>query len=169
MDTLVKYNFSSKEEISSRNSVPILAWDFHYESVNELKAVNEDLKKLDEFSSKFRWNTEKFNIKQRISQEVVIITDVEQTIVFASNGILNMTGYSKEEVVGQKPKMFQGSSTSPTVRKEIRKAIELSVPFDKTVINHKKNGSTYKCKINCFPIFNVKGQLSHYIAFERAA
>lgn len=169
MINLAQQNIKSKEEISGRNSVPILAWDFYHEFINELKAGKEDLKKLEEFSSKFRWNTEKLNIKERIQEEVVIVTDVDQTIVFASSEILSMTGYSKEEVIGNKPKMFQGPSTSQKDLKDIRKAIASSVPFNKVILNQKKNGKTYKCKIDCFPVFNCKGKLSHYIAFERAA
>ena len=41
----------NSDEILSRNSVPILAWDFHYEYVNELKAIFTDLKKVDKIAS----------------------------------------------------------------------------------------------------------------------
>ncbi|MFV7235185.1 PAS domain-containing protein [Flavobacterium sp. ZB4R12] len=51
----------------------------------------------------------------------------------------------------------------------MRKAIELKLPFEKTVLNYKKNGETYLCEIKAFPIFNAKGELSHFIAFEKAA
>ncbi len=169
MDDFWKYTINARQQVLVRNVTPILAWDFYHESVKDLKAISDDLKKLDEFLSKFRWNTEKFNMKERINEEVVIVTDVDQNIIFASDGILSMTGYSKEEVIGNKPKMFQGPSTSQKIIKEIRQAIALSVPFDKVIVNRKKNGKTYKCKINCFPVFNLKGELSHYIAFERAA
>jgi hypothetical protein len=45
-------------------------------------------------------------------------------------------------------------------------AIQLQVPFEKTIENYKKDGEIYKCKIDSVPIFNLKGELSHYIAFE---
>jgi PAS domain S-box-containing protein len=155
------------EESLHRNSVPILAWDFHYEFKNELKAIFLDLKKVRQISRQFSWDEECLDIQERIKEEVVLITDLEFKIVFASKGIKKMTGYAQEEVLGKTPKMFQGPATSKVVLEEIREAIDLQIPFEKTVENYKKDGKTYQCKIFGSPIFNLKGQLTHFIAFEK--
>ncbi|WP_456315138.1 PAS domain-containing protein [Pseudomonas shirazensis] len=157
---------SNADEILNRNSVPILSWDFHYESVNELKANFSDLKKVKDISSQFSWNDKGLEITERIKDEVVVITDLNLKIVFASNGIKKMTGYRESEILGKTPKMFQGPSTCKIALKEIREAIELKIPFEKTINNYKKDGRSYKCKINGVPVFNLKGELSHFIAFE---
>lgn len=154
------------DEASNHNSVPIMAWDFHYEYLNELKNGFTDLKRVKELSSQFLWNEENLFIKDRIQKEVVVVTDTDLKIVFASSGIKKMTGYTESEILGKTPKIFQGSKTSKTVLKEIRKAIDLQIPFEKTVENYKKNGKTYKCKISGSPVFTLKGKLSHFIAFE---
>lgn len=156
----------ASDDIANRNSVPILAWDFHYEYLNELKASFSDLKKVTSISAKFAWNEKHLKIKERIKNEVIVITDVNLKIVFASTGIKKMTGYTEDEVLGKTPKMFQGPETSPVVLREIKEAIKLQVPFEKTIENYKKNGRVYKCKINGVPVFNLKGELSHFIAFE---
>ncbi len=65
--------------------------------------------------------------------------------------------------------MFQGQVTDRTVSNEISDAIQSQQAFEKTVLNYKKNGEIYACLIKGYPIFNLKGQLSHYIAFEKAA
>jgi PAS domain S-box-containing protein len=158
---------SSFEEISHRNSVPILSWDFHYEYVNELKAIYTDLKKVTQISNKFTWNDKNLEITERIKEEVILITDLDLKIVFASNGIKRMTGYREEEILGKTPKMFQGEDTSSDDLKEISKAIKLQIPFEKTITNYKKNGDSYRCRINAFPVFNLKGTISHFIAFEK--
>jgi hypothetical protein len=80
-----------------------------------------------------------------------------------------MNGYVEADVLGKSPKIFQGKSTDLTISNEIRSAISLQQPFEKTVMNYKKNGDVYECLIKGFPIFNSKGLLSHYIAFEKAA
>jgi hypothetical protein len=59
--------------------------------------------------------------------------------------------------------------TDSIVSKEISKAIQLQQAFQKRVLNYKKNGEVYACLIKAYPIFNAKGELSHYIAFEIAA
>ncbi|MFG4000603.1 PAS domain-containing protein [Flavobacterium aquidurense] len=155
------------DDVSHRNSVPILAWDFHYEYLNELKAIFADLKKVNKISNQFTWNEKNLQIEKRIKDEVVVVTDLDLKIVFASNGIKRMTGYKEDEVLGKTPKMFQGPETSKIVLKEIRAAIKLQIPFEKTIENYRKDGRTYKCKINGVPVFNLKGELTHFIAFEK--
>lgn len=158
---------ANSDDVSHRNSVPILAWDFHYEYLNELKAVFADLKRVNKISNQYTWNEKNLEIEERIKDEVILVTDLELKIVFASNGIKRMTGYSEVEVLGKTPRIFQGPKTSKTVLKEIREAIKLQVPFEKTIQNYRKDGRTYKCKINGSPVFNLKGQLTHFIAFEK--
>jgi hypothetical protein len=80
-----------------------------------------------------------------------------------------MNGYVEAEVLGKSPKMFQGEATNQITSNEIRKAIVEQQPFEKIVMNYKKNGEVYACLIKGFPVFNTKGDLSHYIAFEKAA
>jgi predicted Zn-dependent protease len=51
----------------------------------------------------------------------------------------------------------------------LRQAILNKVPFEKNVINYCKDGSLYKCHIKGFPIFNNKGEVTNFIAFEKIA
>ncbi|MFB9077928.1 PAS domain-containing protein [Flavobacterium procerum] len=155
------------EDVTWRNSVPIMAWDFHYEYVKELKALTVDLEKVNQISNRFTWDEKELNIKERIKNEVVVVTDLSLRIVFASSGIKKMTGYREEEILGKTPKMFQGPETSEKDLDEIREALKLRIPFEKTLDNYRKNGKTYKCKINAFPVYNQKGKISHFIAFEK--
>ncbi len=157
------------EDNSYRYSVPILAWDFHYEYVNELKAIVADLKKVHDISNQYSWNEKELGIEERIKNEVVVITDLNLKIVFASSKIKRMTGYTEAEVLGNTPKMFQGPETCQTALKEIREAIQLKTSFEKTIENYKKNGKMYSCRISGFPVYNAKGEVSHFIAFEKNA
>jgi peptide methionine sulfoxide reductase MsrB len=65
--------------------------------------------------------------------------------------------------------MFQGKVTNKITSSEIKKAIDAQEPFENVVMNYKKNGDVYACLIKGYPLFNNRGELSHYIAFERAA
>jgi len=171
MDSVNYYSefFAEFDANLNSSSVPLLCWDFHYESVNDLKIFSSDLKRIKHISSHFNWNDADLDIDDRLMKEVVVITNSEQRIIFASKGISKMTGYTENEVLGKLPNMFQGPRTSKAVLKEIRTAIKKQLPFEKTVLNYKKTGETYDCKIHGFPVFNLKGKLSHFIAFEKAA
>jgi PAS domain S-box-containing protein len=163
-NAIAKYH----EEMSC-NVMPIISWDFHHDFLKDLKSDFSDFQKVNVIASQYNWDTSDFDVLERLKEEVVIITDLEQRILFTSGGILNMTGYSEAEVLGKSPKMFQGIETCLITRAEIRLAIESEESVKKTIINYKKNGETYLCTINVFPVFNLKGKLTHFIAFEKAA
>ena len=150
-------------------TTPVYCWDFHSNFLDKIKNIFLDLNTLNLIASKSKWIENDWNFKNSLNEEVIIITDAKLKIVFASHNITAMNCYSTAEVVGNTPRMFQGEATNEIISKEIRKAIIELEPFEKTIINYKKNGETYECLIKGFPIFNSKGELSHYIAFEKAA
>jgi PAS domain S-box-containing protein len=151
-------------------SVPVVSLDFHYQFIKELKHSFTDWDNLKEMALKNKWKRSlDWNIDSQIKEEVVIVTDAKLTIVFASQNMIKMNGYMAAEVLGRSPKMFQGELTDKIISSEINAAIQSQQAFEKTIINYKKNGDIYACLIKGYPIFNIKGQLSHYIAFEKAA
>nr|WP_315231175.1 PAS domain-containing protein [uncultured Flavobacterium sp.] len=169
-------NFRQYEEAIAKyhnglsvKTVPVSSWNFHNDFLGLMKNIFLDLSKLHALSSQNKWIQNNWDLKTRLREEVIILTDTKLNIVFASHNMIKMNGYVEAEVLGKNPKIFQGDATDLTVSSEIRTAISLQQPFEKTVMNYKKNGDVYACLIKGFPVFNTKGQLSHYIAFEKAA
>lgn len=151
-------------------SLPIFSLNFHYEFLKELKQSFFDLNSLKEIACQNKWKlSSDWDINTAGKEEVIIVTDAKLTIVFASHNMVKMNGYLANEVVGKSPKMFQGKVTDRIISKEINSAIQSKQAFEKTVLNYKKNGDVYACLIKGYPVFNLKGQLTHYIAFEKAA
>jgi PAS domain S-box-containing protein len=153
----------------SVKTVPVSSWDFHNDFLGLIKNLFVDLNKLDALASQNKWIRNNWDLKTRLQEEVIIVTDTKLNIVFASHNMIKMNGYLEAEVLGKSPKMFQGAATDLTILNEIRSAILIPEPFEKTIVNYKKNGDVYGCKIKGFPVFNTKGKLSHFIAFEKAA
>ena len=162
-ENIALYNSSLKVK-----SAPIYCWDFNFNFLEEVRNFYLDLNKLDALATRNKWS-HSWDLKDSLKEEVIIVTDSKLKIVFASHNIVGMNGYSATEVIGKSPRMFQGEETNAEVSNEIRNAIIELKPFKKTILNYKKNGETYECLIRGFPVFNSKGLLSHYIAFEKAA
>jgi len=78
-----------------------------------------------------------------------------------------MNGHTLNEIKGKNPKNFQGEETSKKITATIAKAIKNEEPFEATVVNYRKDGSTYNCWIKGEPIFNKKGKVVNFIAYER--
>jgi PAS domain S-box-containing protein len=164
-EAIVKYHRNLRIK-----TLPVLSLDFHYQFVTELKHSLVDLRNLKSIALESKWkSSSEWNIESPIKEEVIIVTDAKLTIVFASQNMIKMNGYLPTEVLGNSPKMFQGEATDRIVSSEISSAIKLQQSFEKTVLNYKKNGDVYSCLIKGYPVFNKKGQLIHYIAFEKAA
>lgn len=153
--------------LAIKNS-PLLALDFHYEFAKALQTQDFDFKRLNALAISNKWDFP-LNFKAKLHQDTIIVTDTKLRIVFASHNLTKMNGYKEVDVLGKSPKMFQGVATNSTTSREIRDAILRRKPFEKRVVNYKKSGEVYTCQIIGLPIFNTKGQFSHYIAFEKAA
>jgi PAS domain S-box-containing protein len=142
-------------------SLPLTSWDIFSTPNLEISHYNIIQK---------NWKS-KVNFREIVYREKreIIITNLNQEIVFASEGIYKMNGYKPFELKGKSPKMLQGSLTCQNSTNNIRKAIQNHLPFKEVILNYKKDGTTYLCEIEVFPKFNNKGVLVNYIAFERIA
>jgi len=149
--------------------LPVLSWDFYSSSYEEIKQTEEDAATLLRLVSSNSWNidTEILDTKLKVDKNVVVVTDAKLNIVFATQNMWNMSQYHPEEIIGKNPKMFQGNLTNTSTLKIVSDAVKEKRPFEVTVVNYKKDGSTYKCWIQGQPIFNKKGDVVNFIAFEK--
>ncbi|WP_435623875.1 PAS domain-containing protein [Flagellimonas sp.] len=158
-------NFYSKLQISS---YPISSLDIYAQHFNKVCKNLNDIAGLTNLAKRQDWK-ESLPLRQEImdKEHVVVVTDAQLNIVYATQNIFSMNGYSPEEVVGNKPKMFQGEKTCPDTSKKISAAIKQLSPFEATITNYRKDGSIYNCWIKGQPIFNRKGKVVNFIAFEK--
>jgi PAS domain S-box-containing protein len=163
-NTLTKYFDSLKT-----NTVPLISWGFSATYQTEIKNIILDCNKIAVLSNSKKWKNTNWDFKNKLEEKVILITDANLNIVFASHSMYKMNGYVEQEVLGNSPKMFQGKDTILKTSNEIREAITLQKPFIKKVLNYKKSGELYYCTIEGYPIFNKKGELVNFIAFEQAA
>ena len=165
-----EYHIAYSKYFSNKNTTrtPLLSWNFYCDYLSQLNKTLNDEQQLAVLADRNAWVTNDFEAKLD-TETVVVVTCTKLKIVFATKNIARMNGYQPEEIIGKSPKIFQGAETCATTSSEIRQAIENRQPFEKMVINYRKDGSLYKCHIKSFPIFNRQGELTHFIAFEKAA
>ncbi|GGI57906.1 PAS domain-containing protein [Winogradskyella haliclonae] len=149
--------------------LPLMSWDL-YSEVNS-KKMNEsrrfqDIIKIKSLASKFNWQNNMDAIFETEQFEAIIVTDINQKILWVNNGFSDMTGFTKTEALAKTPRFLQGSKTSTASKQRIRKRLKADLPFKDVIINHKKNGTPYKCEVKIFPLHN-NGNKTHYIALER--
>lgn len=164
---------SSQQKIESEKEKnmfvsPLSCWDIYSNFLESVNQAADDIKILTELSISNKWK-HTIDLKKElvINDHVIVVTKTDLTIVHSTYNMREMNGYNKEEVLGKRPNIFQGKDTCQETSDRIRKAIKNEQPFEEVLVNYKKDGSAYKCWIKGFPIYNIKGKLVNFVAFER--
>ena len=109
---------------------------------------------------------------RRLSQAVknsfncIIMTDLNQNIIWVNDSVLKLTGYSREEIIGNKPKMFQFEETDAETKFKIRENLKAQKSFKTEIHNIGKTGNKYWLELYIQPVFNEKGVAEGYMAIE---
>ena len=104
---------------------------------------------------------------------MVLITDAEMgsehgpVTVFVNNAFEKLTGYSKDEIIGQSPRMLQGPSTDKAQLKRIHEALIKWEPVRAEIINYTKSGEEFWIEMDIVPIADSNGWYTHWVAIER--
>ncbi|XP_073054352.1 protein TWIN LOV 1-like [Primulina eburnea] len=88
-------------------------------------------------------------------------------IVFASNGFLKMSGYSRDEVIGKNGRMFQGPETDRRSIMLIREAIRNERAMEISLLNYRKDGTPFWMLFQICPVFGKDdGRVIHFVGVQ---
>ncbi|MCF6315402.1 MAG: PAS domain S-box protein [Marinosulfonomonas sp.] len=93
----------------------------------------------------------------------IMITDTHGTIEFANRKLLEMTGYTEDELVGKSPSILKSGHTPEAAYKDIWKRLSQGKPWHGIFKNLRKDGSHYWAKTSLLPLLNEQGETTNYI------
>nr|WP_299339350.1 PAS domain-containing protein [Allomuricauda sp.] len=158
-------NFYRGKEILS---YPLTAMDIYSQHFDKLCQRLQDVKNLADLAEREKWGYQvPFKDEILKKEHVVVVTDPQLNIVYATQDIFSMNGYRPDEILGKKPKMFQGEKTCKVTAKTISGSIKKLEPFEAVITNYRKDGTTYNCWIQGGPVFDKEGKVVNFIAFEK--
>ena len=99
----------------------------------------------------------------------VILADAHQDdmpIVFANRAFLKLTGYQKEEVLGQNCRFLQGPGTDPYTVEKMREALANEAVVVIEVLNYRKNGDAFWNALHLGPIYGEDGTLQYFFGSQ---
>jgi diguanylate cyclase (GGDEF)-like protein/PAS domain S-box-containing protein len=99
----------------------------------------------------------------------VVICDALQPgmpIIYANPAFERLTGYNAGEIAGRDCKFVQGALTSPDTRALMSAALRENRECRVTVLNYRKDGTTYWCEVHLSPVFDRRGRVVQYIGVQ---
>jgi PAS domain S-box-containing protein len=120
--------------------------------ITERKLSEEELRKL----------------SQAIEQSPVsiIITDTAGQIEFVNSKFCEISGYSREEALGQNSRIFKSGETSAAEYQKLWQTISTGGVWSGEFHNLKKNGELFWEHATIAPVRDAQQQITHYVAVK---
>jgi PAS domain S-box-containing protein len=100
------------------------------------------------------------------SPESIVITDAEARIEYVNVAFLDATGYCRDEVIGNNPRMLKSGKTPPETYQAMWEALSQGVPWRGELQNRKKDGSDFVEFAIIAPLRESDGSISHYVSVQ---
>lgn len=133
----------------------------------EIEMLSESLIEADHAIVSSRREIEK--IKKVIEQadEAIIITDVAGIVEYVNPAFERLSGYSKEESIGQPPSIIKSGKQSDKFYKQLWSNILSGQTYYADFINRRKDGELYTVAQTIFPFFNESGEIEGFAGLQR--
>jgi len=101
------------------------------------------------------------------SPNPVMIADRSCVLEYVNPAFEALTGYSKEEVIGQTLGLLKSEQHAGELYEEMWDTVLSGRPFHGVVMNRKKNGETFVLEKSITPLRDASGQITHFISTGR--
>src|ERR1019366_1586778 len=101
------------------------------------------------------------------SAEGVVITNTKGEIEYVNPAFTRTTGYSREEALGQNPRILKSGRHDPTFYQQLWDTILKGQPWHGELINQRKDGTLYTEQMSIAPVRGAHGEVTHFIATKQ--
>ena len=111
-------------------------------------------------------------IRQRLAAaaeqaaETIVITDVQGAILYVNPAFEKTTGYTREEALGQNPRLLKSGKHDPALYKELWSTLVRGGIWTGHFVNKRKDGSFYEEDATITPVRDATGKVVNYVAVK---
>lgn len=96
----------------------------------------------------------------------IVITNNNGIIEYVNPKFSQITGYTYQEAIGQKPSILKSGAQTDDFYKELWNTIVLGQDWSGEILNKRKNGELFWEQALISPIVNEKNEVTHYVAVK---
>ncbi|MGI9212955.1 MAG: PAS domain S-box protein [Methylococcaceae bacterium] len=99
----------------------------------------------------------------------IAICDARQygyPVIYANPALSDITGYARDELVGNSLKMLQGPLTESWAKESIRTNLQTGMPCKVLICNYRKNGTPFWNELLLSPVRDQEGTVTHYVGIQ---
>jgi len=108
----------------------------------------------------------KLSLAVEQSPASIVITDLNARLEYVNEAFLHNTGYSREEAIGQNPRILQSGKTPPETFASMWDALVQGRSWEGELANRRKDGSEYVEFAIITPLRQADGSITHYVAVK---
>ncbi|MBT3053742.1 MAG: nitrogen fixation negative regulator NifL [Candidatus Thiodiazotropha sp. (ex Codakia orbicularis)] len=97
----------------------------------------------------------------------ISITDSTARILYVNSAFERLSGYLRDEVIGQNESVLSSKSTPISVYQDLWETIKDKRVWHGTLVNHRKSREEYLAELIISPVFSANGQIAYYLGMHR--
>jgi PAS domain S-box-containing protein len=109
---------------------------------------------------------QKLSLAVEQSPDCVVITDVNARIEYVNAAFVQVTGYSREQVIGKNPRLLHSGSTPRATYDSLWKTLKAGEAWKGEFHNRRADGRNYIEFAIITPIRQADGRITHYVAIK---
>ncbi len=102
-----------------------------------------------------------------MAANAIVITDRDGTIQWVNPAFTEMTGYSREEAIGQNPRILKSGKQDRPFYEQMWQTILAGRVWKGELVNRRKDGSLYTEEMTIAPVWDERGKITHFIAIKQ--
>jgi two-component system cell cycle sensor histidine kinase/response regulator CckA len=101
------------------------------------------------------------------ARDGILITDLQGTILKVNQALVDLTGYSRQELLGQTPRLLKSPLHPPGLYARMWQTILARRSWQGELTNRRKDGTLFQASLTVSPIVDAQGRLTHFVGIQR--
>ncbi|MDQ1240098.1 MAG: two-component system, cell cycle sensor histidine kinase and response regulator CckA [Thermodesulfobacteriota bacterium] len=101
------------------------------------------------------------------ASDAIFITDAQGNIEYVNPAFERITGYSKEEVRGEKPSLFRSEEYDSSTIQSIQETLVRGESWGGRLVKRRKDGAPYEEDVTITPVRDALGNIINFVGVKR--